>query len=125
MEGLRKFEREAIELLAGPHLSHDALGSVLESSISASIEHTGVGYFLTIRHAAIPSERVVCSTPMLSCMLGERLCGFVVFMESGELALECHQFGDGDLPLDCRSHAGPLKISIQQGEATDRPSTGR
>jgi len=78
------FERLVVETLAGPHLEADQLAGVLESAEFVSLEHTGAGYFLTVRHATLPEDRIVCNDPLL---IGSSLgveCGFVLFIDDSQ-----------------------------------------
>jgi hypothetical protein len=95
------FERDVVRELVGSRLAER--DAVLESAKLVSCEHTGVGYMLTVRHARLPQERIVCSEPLLVGKTGDYEFGFVVFIEKGELALECHSWGDEPLPNDLRS----------------------
>ncbi len=52
----------------------------------------------------IPEQRIVCDQPLLTGKLGDVYCGFVVFLEAGELTLECHVWGDDPMPEDFREH---------------------
>lgn len=86
----------------------DQVTAVLDSASIVSYEHTGVGYFLTVRHATLPSHRVVCDKPLLTGRYGDVECGFVVFLEDGELTLECHSWGAGGIPENFREW--PIEI---------------
>lgn len=96
------FEREVVTTLLGPHMDADRVATVLDDAGIVSYEHTGAGYFLTVRHRILPSETIVCHTPLVVGTCGDVACGFVVFLEHGELTLECHALGDAAIPEDFR-----------------------
>jgi len=100
---LASYERQAIAALVGGHLPLDVVTSVLADGELVSLEHTGAGYYLTVSHPSLPTERVVCNEPLLIGRVGELECGFVVFLENGELTLECHSWSEAGLPTDLRS----------------------
>jgi hypothetical protein len=61
-----------------------------------------VRYFLTVRHPSLLSGRTVCDRPRLVGRSGSIACGFVVFLENGELTLECQTWGPESVPVDFR-----------------------
>jgi hypothetical protein len=83
----------------------DQIEELLVMASFVSCRHTGVGYFLTVRHAALPASRVVCHEPVIVGRTKDIECGFVAFLEGGELTLECHSWGDSPLPSDLRERA--------------------
>jgi hypothetical protein len=86
-------------------MAPEQLEELLDSASFVSCEHTGVGYFLTVSHPALPHSRIVCDTPVVVGRTRGIECGFVVFLEGGELTLECHSWGDEPLPADLRERA--------------------
>ena len=103
MSAFMPFEQQVVRTLLSPHMEADHVDAVLNAASVVSYEHTGVGYFLTVRHPTLPLERVVCSAPTVTGMSGGVNCGFVVFLEHGALTLECHAWGDASLPEDFRT----------------------
>ncbi len=89
-------------MLVAQKIDEDQLESMLNPSTEVSLEHTGAGYYLTAQHPAVPSDRVVCDRPQIIGKAGDIECGFVVFLEGGELTLECHSCGDNEIPEDLR-----------------------
>ncbi len=110
MTVFREFERNAVRTLVGSSLPEGDLEEVLASAVLVSCQHTGSGYFLTVRHAAVPEERTVCHRPLLIGRTGGLDCGFVVFLEGGELTLECHSWG-AELPEDFRDRQVEITAS--------------
>ena len=113
MSAFRDFERKAIKLLAANAMPEVELDTLLDSSSLEKYEHTGVGYFVTIRHRAIPSTRTVCNQPLVVGKAGDVECGFVVYLDNGALTLECHSWGDGELPEDFRECQVELSTAPQ------------
>ncbi len=108
MSSFVEFEREVLRVLLRPHMCPDQIEELLATASFVSCEHTGVGYFLTVRHPAVPDSRVVCSEPTIEGRAADIECGFVAFLEGGELTLECHSWGDSPLPANLRER--PLAI---------------
>lgn len=110
MSVFQEFEKEAIRLLAKGTVLGPGIEDILTESKLVSLEETGVGYFLTVRHASLPEERHVLDKPLLVGESNGVECGFVVFVEGGELCLECHSWGDGGIPTGFRSEAVGIRI---------------
>jgi hypothetical protein len=104
MSTLRPFEREAVRLLAGPTLEAPLLDTILALGDWVAEQQASGGYDLSVRCDGLPEERVVCHMPTVIGTADDVLCGFVVFIENGELTLECHSWGGRDLPADIRDH---------------------
>ena len=100
MTALFPFEAEAIRLMVGDELASEVLDSVL-SVDDAAYNYTGWGYFLSVKHPGLPSERSIPG-PAVVGVGGDVLAGFVVFIENNELTLECHGYGDVAVPADFR-----------------------
>lgn len=111
MSVFRGFEREVVTILTGSTFSSDTLRAVLDDATLVSEEHTGCGYFLTVRHPALPRDRSVCDRPSLVGEGSGLECGFIVFLGDGELVLECHEWSPGSVPRDVRERAVHLSIA--------------
>ena len=98
MSILREYEKTVVRLLVSGVLSRQQLDAVIREGKLVEYNYTGCGYFLTIKHADLPIERVVCDTPKLTGRADGIISGFVVFIEGGELTIECHSWGDVDVP---------------------------
>jgi len=75
--------------------------AVLDTVANASpvtYEYTGAGYFLTLRHASLPKERIVCDKPRVVGRSEGLETGFIVFLENHELTLECHAWSQNSVP---------------------------
>jgi hypothetical protein len=96
------YEKAVLQALLGPHMSPTQIHNLVDSASMVSCEHTEVGYFLTVQHPALPSARLVCSEPSAIGLFEDVNCGFVIFIENGQLTLECHSWGDAAIPEDIR-----------------------
>jgi hypothetical protein len=85
-----------------PRLGAEAVKSIEDKAEFVSYEHSDCGYFLTVRHHNVPRNRAVCDTPIVVWHVANTDCGFIAFMENGELMLECCSFGNQSLPKDIR-----------------------
>lgn len=110
MTVFRAHEVEVLRLLASRQLRPATLEDVITGATFVELEETGCGYFLTVRHQALPTKRVVCSEPLVHGQAGPLTCGFVLFMEHGQLTLECHSWGEQSIPPGFRDR--DVEISI-------------
>ena len=102
MTVFREFEIEAIRLMAHPILSSELLQAVLNEAELVGYEYTGSGYFLKVKHAALTLGKQTLQVPAVEGAHGNVVAGFVVFLDDGELTLECHSWGPVDVPEDFR-----------------------
>ena len=102
MSAFRPFEIQAIRLMANAVLPQDLLAEVLAADEADRYEHTGYGYYLTVRHPKLPLERKSLSDPPVAGVANEIQAGFVVYLGNAELTLECHTWGEVDVPPDFR-----------------------
>ncbi len=84
------------------HLSGELLDVVLASDSHDRYEYTGSGYFLTVKHPGLPSVPQSLIDPPVSGVAGLVQAGFVVHLGEHELTLECHTWGEIDVPEDFR-----------------------
>ncbi|MEM1033893.1 MAG: hypothetical protein AAGA56_07355 [Myxococcota bacterium] len=109
---LRPFERDVITRLCASVLGARTLDRLLGEAEVVDLDHTGMGYFLTLRHPDLPADRHVASTPFLLGESGDVCVGFVVFLQDRELTLDCHNLGTQDwVPLTVRELALEIRIS--------------
>ena len=111
MSAFVNFECQVIRLLLGPHVEQAEIDAVLNSATQVSCEHSGSGYFLTVRHPVLAKDGVVYSEPLVMGKSGDLSCGFVVFVEQGELTLECHSW-DRPIPEDFRSRDVEIECAV-------------
>jgi hypothetical protein len=90
MGEFRDFEIHVLHLLVAPKLGAEAVEAIVREAELVSYDYSGVGYFLTVKHPSFPSKRIVCDKPNVVGRSGNIQSGFVVFIENGELMLECH-----------------------------------
>ncbi len=98
MSVLKGFEQQAVDLLLEGVLPRTTIQAVKDNAELVNYEHTGVGYFLTLRHPALPRERLVCDKPTVIGQSEGIESGFIVFIENHELVLECHSWGADHVP---------------------------
>lgn len=98
MSILKDYEKRVVQLLTAGVLSKRQIEALNWSGEFVGYEYTGCGYFLSIRHPSLPKERIVCHKPMIIGQADDIICGFVIFIEDGQFTLECHSFGEIDVP---------------------------
>src|SRR5215212_6090184 len=98
MSILKEYEKTVLYLNASSVLSAQQLESVIREGRLVEYDYTGCGYFLTIEHPDLPIARIVCDTPKLTGIADGIISGFVIFIEDGQLTIECHSWGDVDVP---------------------------
>jgi hypothetical protein len=102
MSALRQFEIDAITLLSENVLSASQLAGVTNLETLDGYEYTGSGYYLTLSHPSLPAEQKALSRPFVFGTSGEVRSGFVGFLGGGKLVLECHTWGEVDVPAGFR-----------------------
>jgi hypothetical protein len=98
----RGFEVEAIVLLASGVIPDKLISAICGHSGTSEYEYTRSGYYLTIRAPWLPDMRETLSDPVVIGSSGKYRCGFVGFLGSGEFTLECHTWGEVDIPKEFR-----------------------
>ena len=92
MDSVKEFETEILsKLLLANGL--EELCKLVEKSTPV-IDFSGVGYFLTIKDKGIPMERYVLDRPHIIGELGGVQVGYLAFIDSFELTLECYSYGE-------------------------------
>ena len=109
----RPFELEALRHLLGAELSVAWLGKLEAEATLVSYEYSGGGYFLTVAHPMLPAERFVYSEPPVLGTAGDAQAGFLVFIERGELMLECHAWGNSGVPPEFRDKN--VQVALGEG----------
>jgi hypothetical protein len=102
MSEFEKFESQILHLLVAQKLGTDTVDAIVREGQPVSYNYTGSGYFLTVAHPKLPTTRMVCSEPQVIGRASNIESGFVVFIENGELTLECHTWGEIDVPENFR-----------------------
>lgn len=101
-EIFNNYEKKVLEILVSNELSSEKLIDVIENAVFIGYEYTGSGYYLAVRHPNLPKNRIVCSKPTLVGEAENIKCGFVVFLENNELTIECHSWGELEIPENFR-----------------------
>jgi hypothetical protein len=99
---LKDYETKVLYLLASNVLSVQQLETLVGEGEFVESDYTGCGYFLSIRHPSLPKDRIVCHEPLVTGRADDIICGLVVFIENHQLTIECHSWGDVDVPEDFR-----------------------
>lgn len=98
MGALREFEIEALRILLAGVVTKEQLAEIETHSGPVGYEYTGSGYYLTVPQLHLPPGRRTCSEPAVTGEAGDVRCGFVAFLDDGNLVLECHSWGEVDVP---------------------------
>jgi hypothetical protein len=102
MQSLKKHELEVLDLLISGDISETIIKEIKNEPHVIDYTVTGYGYFLTVKHPSLPSNRSVYNKPMLIGQSGNVETSFIIFAENGELTIECHGWGDIVVPQDYR-----------------------
>lgn len=111
MSVVKNYEKEAIKILLNRVLSPTVIASIVEHGEFVKYEYTGSGYLLTLRHPDLPKNRLVCSYPKVVGISNGVDSGFVVFLQNHELTLECHSWGEQNVPENYRNQAVRITIT--------------
>jgi hypothetical protein len=106
----RPFELEALTYMLGPELTAAWLPKLVTEATLVSYNHSGSGYFLTVAHPVLPTERSVYSDPPVVGIVENIQAGFLAFVQGGELMLECHTWGAIDVPPEFRDMAVTVSV---------------
>jgi hypothetical protein len=85
IELFREFEKQVLRILVIPHLGAEAVKSIENEAELVSYEHSGCGYFLTVRHRNVSRTRVVCGKPIVAGRVDNANCGFMAAMSQNWL----------------------------------------
>ena len=102
MSILKQFEIDVLSRLGGRALSERQITQISAEGEIVSLDFTGVGYFLTLKHESLAPTRLVLDEPIVSGTVGDLLTGFIAFVENGELTLECFSYGGDAVPKTYR-----------------------
>lgn len=111
MSVFREFEQQTLRWLCTEALGAKTVETLIAEAGLASYHYSGSGYYLTVRHPALAQERQVCASPLVTGRCGDIESGFVVFLEAGELTLECHTWGSGGIPEGFRDQPVQVRVS--------------
>jgi len=121
MSHFRPFEVEALHHLVAPVLGAETTQNIVRDAQLVGYEYSGCGYFLTVKHGSLPSERIVCSAPIVVARAGEVQGGYLAFIENGELMLECYTAGAIEVPEGFRDQHVEI---TQPNKALERTREG-
>jgi hypothetical protein len=94
----RNFELEAIQILSEGVLTPEQISLLREHAGQSDYEYTGSGYFISIVHPLLPEQEQTLSSPAVVGQAGAVQAGFVLFISNHKLTLECHTWGEIDVP---------------------------
>ena len=110
MINLKPHEKLVLDILVSESIPDNVMKDIKANPSITGYDVTGNGYFLTVKHPSLPIERIVCDEPMIIGECDGIETGFVVFIENGELTIECHGWGDKAIPQDYRG----LSVQIRK-----------
>lgn len=115
MSALRGFEMRAIAAMAGETLDTTHLALLAEIDRLERYEYTGCGYYATIAHPGLPPLTGMLSTPAVLGITEENdgrviQAGFVCYLDPGRLTLECHTWGENEIPEDFRGRDVVIRV---------------
>jgi len=102
MTHLKQHEKTVLDILVSGTIPDDVLEDIRSNPKITKYCASGNGYFLTITHPSLPTDRIVCHKPIVIGECSGIDTGFVVFIENGELTIECHCWVDKEIPKDYR-----------------------
>ncbi len=97
---LANFEKYVIRKTCESYVSQELLDEILNKGAD-NYDYNGYGYYITIKHSKLPRKRHVLDSPPLSGRWNGIDSGFIIFIEDGELTLECFPYGE-EIPSDYR-----------------------
>ena len=113
-EIFKDYEKKVLKLLTADKLTIDQLNQVLHNPQFIEYEYTGNGYYLTVYQSVLSSERLVCSEPIILGYAENIVCGFVIYVENNELTLECHSWGELNVPNNFREKKIEVEITSKE-----------
>lgn len=102
MGHFREFEEFVIDLLALGTLTPELIARVKKGAEFISYEPTGNGYFFKVGHPELPVERHMCTVPLVIGEAGGIRTAFVLYLQNHQMTIECHGFGDQEIPKSYR-----------------------
>jgi hypothetical protein len=94
MSHFRAFEVDALRLLLERKYGREFVDTLIRDAKLVSLDFSGCGYFLTVRHPSLPVERTVFFEPKVIGRAGDTQGDFIVFVEDKELMLEYAAIGE-------------------------------
>ncbi len=91
-------------------LPDDIHSEVMGACETCYYEYTGSGYYLTVRHPALPAESRTLSAPVVIAESDDITAGFLIHLGDHALTLECHTWGPVDVPADFRDRDVCVRI---------------
>jgi hypothetical protein len=99
---LTRFETEVLANLLQDRFTRAEWQALLSSYEVISYKFTAAGYFLSITSDKIRLEKETIYQPLIIGKVNKLEVGFLLFAEGSNLTIECHSWGDSNLPDDIR-----------------------
>jgi len=116
MHVFKDFEKAVLSILLKDSFSDEGVEKIQNEAEFISYDYTGCGYFLSVRNELLPKQRQVCDLPLVIGEYHDITCGFVVFLEGGELTLECHSWSETEVPANFREQPVEIRpVTIESG----------
>lgn len=113
MSQLKPHELIVLEKLVGGKIHEQILSEIKRNGSITEYDITGNGYFLTVSHPELPTERIVYSEPIVVGECDGIKTGFIVFIENQQLTFECHGWGEGEIPRNYRDREININVTEQ------------
>ena len=112
----RDHEIQVIELLTQTALDEQLRLKLCDEAEFLDCAYSGAEYRLTVKHPELPSARVICDQPFVVGASQGIESEWLIFIENGELMIECFCSGETNIPEDYRemdiSVTVPISITI-------------
>lgn len=111
---LRDFERQAIAAMAGDTLDATHLALLADIARFERYAYTGCGDYATVAHPKLPQTVGMLASPKVMGLAETGAghvvrAGFVCYLDPGRLTLECHTWGEFEIPEDFRDLAVTIR----------------
>jgi hypothetical protein len=110
---LSKYEIKVLNRMLSVEYNNQELVIILNSLITG-YDYTSAGYFLELTNDILSKDRRTISEPTLFGRADNFEVGFLIFIENSKLILECHCWGNSNLPetiRDCPIDISDLKLN--------------
>jgi hypothetical protein len=111
MSIFKDYEVKVLRILTSSVLSPGQLEVIVREGQFIDCKYTKSGYFLSVRHASLPEERIVCNEPIISGSVDNIICGFIIFIENRQITIECHSWEPVDVPPGMRDRNVQIAVT--------------
>jgi hypothetical protein len=110
---LTRFETEVLKHLLQNRLLQHEWQILLSDYGITNYAFTGAGYFLDIVCSRIKFEKETIHRPVIRGTASGVDVGFLLFVEGNSITIECHGWGDDDLPENIRDIEVQITVEEQ------------